>query len=114
MRCDQCARGFSGQFPNCQPCHECFGDWDRIVQDLATSSRDLVRRAKNIHLTGVAGAYKKNFKEIEQKLSRARKIVNARNATVESVTKLMKIMEELRSVLSDITQQLASLYLEYE
>ncbi|XP_075687829.1 laminin subunit beta-2-like isoform X2 [Rhinoderma darwinii] len=109
VRCDQCARGFAGQFPDCQPCHECFGDWDRIVQDLATRSRDLVRRAKDIHLTGVAGTYKKNFKEIEAKLSRARKIVNARNATVESVTNLMKIMDDLRNKINESTETLTQL-----
>ncbi|KAM3914862.1 laminin subunit beta-2 isoform 3-T3 [Leptodactylus fuscus] len=109
VRCDQCARGFAGQFPDCQPCHECFGDWDRIVQDLATHSRDLVRRAKDIHLSGVAGSYKKNFKEIEEKLARARKIVKARNATVESVTNLMKIMDEIRNKINESTETLTQL-----
>ncbi|XP_071984936.1 laminin subunit beta-2 isoform X3 [Engystomops pustulosus] len=109
VRCDQCARGFAGNFPDCQPCHQCFGDWDRIVQDLATHSRDLVRRAKDIHLTGVAGSYKKNFKDIEEKLSRARKIVKARNATVESVTKLMKIMDDVRNKINESTETLTQL-----
>ncbi|XP_040262985.1 laminin subunit beta-2 isoform X2 [Bufo bufo] len=109
VRCDQCARGFAGQFPDCQPCHECFGDWDRIVQDLATHSRDLIRRAKDIHLTGVDGTYKKNFKEIQEKLSRARKIIKARNATVESVTNLMKIMDDLRNKINESTETLTQL-----
>ncbi|XP_040214842.1 laminin subunit beta-2 [Rana temporaria] len=109
VRCDQCARGFSGQFPDCQPCHQCFGDWDRIVQDLATRTRDLIRRGKDVHLTGVAGAYRKNFKDIEAKLAKARKIVNSRNATVESVTKLMKIMDDLRNKINESTEALTQL-----
>lgn len=109
VRCDQCGRGFSGQFPDCQPCHQCFGDWDRIVQDLATRTRDLVRRGKDVHLTGVAGAYKKNFKDIEAKLAKARKIVNSRNATVESVTNLMKIMDDLRNKINESTEALTQL-----
>ncbi|XP_077307783.1 laminin subunit beta-2-like isoform X2 [Lithobates pipiens] len=109
VRCDQCARGFSGQFPDCQPCHQCFGDWDRIVQDLASRTRDLVRRGKDVHQTGVAGAYKKNFKDIEAKLAKARKIVNSRNATVESVTNLMKIMDDLRNKINESTEALTQL-----
>lgn len=79
------------------------------MQDLATRTRDLVRRGKDIHLTGVAGAYKENFKDIEEKLARARKIVNSRNATVESVTNLMKIMDDLRNKINESTEALTQL-----
>ncbi|XP_053325272.1 laminin subunit beta-2 [Spea bombifrons] len=109
VRCDQCARGFSGHFPDCQPCHQCFGDWDRIVQDLATRTRDLVRRSKDVQQTGVAGTFKKNFRDIEAKLAKARAIVNARNATVESVTNLMKIMDDLRNKINESTETLTQL-----
>ncbi|KAG7235213.1 hypothetical protein INR49_030616 [Caranx melampygus] len=81
VRCDQCARGFSGQFPNCQPCHQCFGDWDRIVQDLAVRTKTLAERAHEIQTTGLTGAYEKAFRDLEEKLAQARGIVNARNAT---------------------------------
>ena len=30
--CDECARGFTGYFPDCQPCGECFQNWDKILQ----------------------------------------------------------------------------------
>ncbi|KAM4721279.1 laminin subunit beta-2 isoform 2-T2 [Rhinophrynus dorsalis] len=109
VRCDQCARGFSGQFPDCQPCHQCFGDWDRIVQDLATRTRDLVKRGKDIQQTGVAGTYKKNFRYIEEKLAKVRRIVNARNATVASVTNLMKLIDDLRSKINELTETLTQL-----
>ncbi|XP_066526397.1 laminin subunit beta-2 [Hoplias malabaricus] len=109
VRCDQCARGFSGSFPDCQPCHQCFGDWDRIVQDLATKTKALASRAQEIQTTGLTGAYEKSFKELEDKLSQARNIVNARNATAEAVTTLMAMIEELRSQIGETTDTLNSL-----
>lgn len=96
VRCDQCARGFSGAFPDCQPCHQCFGDWDRVVQDLAARTRGLALRAKHIQQTGIAGAFERNFRQLEEKLGRARAIVDARNATAGAVTQLLRTMEELR------------------
>lgn len=96
MRCDQCARGFSGQFPNCQPCHLCFGDWDRVVQDLAVRTKTLSERALEIQTTGLTGAYEKAFRDLEEKLARAQGIVNARNTTTEAVSSLMELIEDLR------------------
>uniref|UniRef100_A0AAR2JQX6 Laminin, beta 2 (laminin S) n=1 Tax=Pygocentrus nattereri TaxID=42514 RepID=A0AAR2JQX6_PYGNA len=84
VRCDQCARGFSGTFPDCQPCHQCFGDWDRIVQDLAAKTKALAARSQEIQSTGLIGAYEKSFRELEEKLAQAQSIVNARNATAEA------------------------------
>lgn len=96
VRCDQCARGFAGTFPACQPCHQCFGDWDRIVQDLAARTKSLAARAQEIQTTGLTGAYERHFKMLEEKLNQARDIANARNATAEAVTTLMGMIEELR------------------
>lgn len=30
--CDICDRGYIGVAPNCQPCGECFDNWDRILK----------------------------------------------------------------------------------
>uniref|UniRef100_A0A8C1KWE5 Laminin, beta 2 (laminin S) n=1 Tax=Cyprinus carpio TaxID=7962 RepID=A0A8C1KWE5_CYPCA len=96
VRCDQCARGFSGTFPDCKPCHQCFGDWDRIVQDLATRTKALTDRAKELQTTGLTRAFERRFKELEDMLAQVRDIVNARNATAEAVTTLMGMIEDLR------------------
>lgn len=106
VRCDQCARGFSGQFPDCQPCHQCFGDWDRVVQDLASRTRALAGRAQEIQQTGLTGAYEKNFRELEEKLAEARVIVNARNATAQAITDLMKLINQLRNKIDETTGSL--------
>ncbi|KAI4871644.1 hypothetical protein NFI96_018573, partial [Prochilodus magdalenae] len=106
VRCDQCARGFSGTFPDCQPCHQCFGDWDRIVQDLAAKTKALAARSHEIQTTGLTGAYEKSFKELEEKLAQAQNIVKARNATAEAVTTLMGMIEELRARIGEATDTL--------
>ena len=33
-KCDRCARGTTGELPNCVPCGECFDNWDRVIRDL--------------------------------------------------------------------------------
>ncbi|XP_032409447.1 LOW QUALITY PROTEIN: laminin subunit beta-2-like [Xiphophorus hellerii] len=104
VRCDQCARGFAGQFPNCQPCHQCFGDWDRIVQDLAVRTKTLAERANEIQSTGLIGPYEKTFKDLEAKLAQAQAIVNARNATTAAVATLMALIEDLRAQIGETTE----------
>ncbi|XP_074861711.1 laminin subunit beta-2 isoform X2 [Carettochelys insculpta] len=109
VRCDQCARGFSGSFPDCRPCHRCFGDWDRVVQDLAARARGLAARAQHVQQTGVAGAFEKPFRQVEEKLSLARAIVDARNATAGAVSQLMRAMAELRQHMGEATETLTQL-----
>ncbi|XP_061636801.1 laminin subunit beta-2 isoform X1 [Phyllopteryx taeniolatus] len=106
VRCDQCARGFSGLFPNCQPCHQCFGDWDRIVQDLAVRTRALAERAHDIQTTGLTGAYEKAFRDLEEKLAQAQGIVNSRNLTAAAISTLMELIEQLRSQIGETTDTL--------
>nr|XP_060622490.1 laminin subunit beta-2 [Anolis sagrei ordinatus] len=109
VRCDQCSRGFAGEFPACQPCHECFGDWDRIVQDLAGRTRALVQRAQQLQQTGLTGAFEGPFRRLQEKLSAAQTIVNARNATASAITRLLQNMDELRQEIADITETLTRL-----
>ncbi|XP_016138633.1 laminin subunit beta-2-like [Sinocyclocheilus grahami] len=109
VRCDQCARGFSGTFPECKPCHQCFGDWDRIVQDLATRTKVLTDRAKELQTTGLTRAFERKFKELEDMLAQVRDIVNARNATAEAVTTLMGMIEDLRAQIGETTDTLNQL-----
>lgn len=34
VKCDECARGFTGRAPYCQTCGECFDNWDLVLNDL--------------------------------------------------------------------------------
>lgn len=68
-----------------------------------------MQRAKDIQQTGITGIYEENFRELEEKLATAQGIVNARNATVEAVTKLMKIIEDLRNKITETTEALTQL-----
>lgn len=96
VRCDQCARGFSGVFPACYPCHACFGDWDRVVQDLAARTRRLEQQAKELQQTGVLGVFESRFWSLQEKLGIVQGIVSARNMSAASTALLVKATEDLR------------------
>ncbi|KRX56425.1 Laminin subunit beta-1 [Trichinella sp. T9] len=54
--CDQCARGHTGTWPQCEPCGECFQNWDSILQDLQQQTDDLAHNATQLADTGVSFA----------------------------------------------------------
>ena len=62
QHCDQCARGYTGTFPDCRPCGECFQNWDRILSELKAKTEELVEEARNIEHKGVEGFQDENFK----------------------------------------------------
>ncbi|XP_007438435.1 laminin subunit beta-2-like, partial [Python bivittatus] len=109
VRCDQCSRGFAGEFPACQPCHQCFGDWDRIVQDLAAHIRGLMQRAQQLHQTGLTGAFEGPFRRLQDKLSTIQAVVSARNATASTITHLLRNMDDVRQEIADVTETLTQL-----
>ncbi|KAM8799629.1 laminin subunit beta-2 [Eudromia elegans] len=109
VRCDQCARGFAGTFPACQPCHPCFGDWDRVVQDLAARTRALARRAGLLQHTGAAGAFEGTFRRLQESLATAQAVVAARNATAATATHLVRTVDGLRQQIEEATERLTRL-----
>lgn len=106
VRCDQCARGFSGVFPACHPCHACFGDWDRVVQDLAARTRRLEQWAQELQQTGVLGAFESSFLNLQGKLGMVQAIVAARNTSAASTAKLVEATEGLRHEIGKTTERL--------
>ncbi|XP_040424475.1 laminin subunit beta-2-like [Cygnus olor] len=109
VRCDQCARGFAGTFPACEPCHPCFGDWDRVVQDLAARTRALAQRVSLLQHTGAAGAFEGTFRRLEESLATVHAVVAARNATAATAAYLTHATEELRRQIGGATERLTRL-----
>ncbi|KAF7246577.1 Laminin subunit beta-4 [Varanus komodoensis] len=46
--CDQCARGYSQEFPSCPRCHICFDQWDNIISSLSQKIQTLMRFAATL------------------------------------------------------------------
>ncbi|XP_072569193.1 laminin subunit beta-1 isoform X1 [Paramormyrops kingsleyae] len=76
--CDTCARGYTGRFPHCNPCHPCFKQWDTVVQELQKDLdqiRDIVRQ---IQETGVApGIGDSRIRDLERKLATIRDLIGS-------------------------------------
>ncbi|NXD69062.1 LAMB2 protein, partial [Eolophus roseicapillus] len=109
VRCDQCARGFSGTFPPPQPCHPCFGDWDRVVQDLAPPPRALAQRVSLLQHTGTASPPPGTFRRLEDNLATVRDVVPPPNTTAGTAAHLTHAMEGLRRHIEEVTERLTRL-----
>ncbi|KAI7793829.1 laminin subunit beta-2 [Triplophysa rosa] len=75
-RCDTCARGFTGTFPKCVPCHPCFNLWDDAVcqvrRDL-THIKDVI--AKIVEKVEVPGISDARIRDLEKKLEHVQDLI---------------------------------------
>lgn len=95
--CNQCARGYTGTWPHCQACGECFDNWDRILRTLRTELDELVERANNIEDTGVSSEYDEAFAKMEADIADVRVHLEAVNISKEDVDQLRQKVDGLQS-----------------
>lgn len=101
-RCDQCARGYKGEFPTCEPCHQCFPIWDVVVSELTNQTHRLEARVTELLTTGVTAPYKELVDSLERNARAVREIVQNKTAAekLESIQDLMNDITGLMSFLN--------------
>uniref|UniRef100_A0A8C1T947 Laminin, beta 2-like n=1 Tax=Cyprinus carpio TaxID=7962 RepID=A0A8C1T947_CYPCA len=87
-RCEECARGFTGIFPKCIPCHPCFQLWDdavcQINRDL-THIKDVI--AMILEKGVVPGVSDSRIRQLEKKLAQIHDLI--RNGDREGIYNLI-------------------------
>lgn len=106
-KCNECARGYTGQWPHCQACGECFDNWDAILQEMRAQLEALIHRANNIEDTGISSEYDDNFGQMEKQIVEVKKQLEAMNITKEDLDKLRRQMDELQAQIDQTREQLA-------
>uniref|UniRef100_A0A8C5SFK5 Laminin subunit beta 1 n=1 Tax=Laticauda laticaudata TaxID=8630 RepID=A0A8C5SFK5_LATLA len=99
-RCNKCTRGYSGTFPDCAPCHQCFALWDIIVTELTNKTERFLERAKLLKITGVSGPYQETLNSVEEKLNEIKSII-AQNPATEPLKNIGDLFEEISTVANE-------------
>nr|XP_013801983.1 PREDICTED: laminin subunit beta-1 [Apteryx mantelli mantelli] len=107
-RCDRCSRGYSGFFPDCVPCHQCFALWDVVIGQLANRTQQFLDRANALKITGVTGPYQQTLNTLEKKLSEIKTII-AQNPAAEPLKNIGNLFEEAEKLTADVTVQIADI-----
>ena len=94
-RCDQCARGYEGEFPACQRCHTCFAVWDAVVGELTNQTKRLEEQVTQLQVSGVTAPYKELVGSLERNAKAVRDIVESNPAAVK--------LEQIQDLMHQIT-----------
>ncbi|ESN99117.1 hypothetical protein HELRODRAFT_107164 [Helobdella robusta] len=81
LKCDRCDRGTTGQLPHCQPCGECFDNYDVLIHDLEGAVIDVNKQVYDMRLSEKNKAYRAEFNDIEDDLNDLDYLVHHLNAS---------------------------------
>ncbi|VDD96150.1 unnamed protein product [Enterobius vermicularis] len=98
--CNECARGYTGRWPYCEACGECFTNWDSIIQELRKQVEELIDRANSIEDTGVGSVYDDVFERTEEILKNIKAKLESANITKQDTEKLQEEIEGLAEKLN--------------
>ncbi|KAM9846074.1 laminin subunit beta-1b [Aulostomus maculatus] len=104
-RCDKCGRGYQGEFPVCEPCHQCFGIWDTVVSELTNQTQRLEAKVTELKSSGVTAPYKELVTSLEKNAKAVREIVENNPAAVK-LEKTQDLMHQISGLMSYLNGQL--------
>jgi len=120
-KCDECAPGFihkmpitpehpvntreipPGHTPNCQPCGECFDNWNRILEELQSNTTLRVAEAETVKITGAAGAYTARFNSMESSIEEVNNIISRSSIKNEELEKFTDSINSIEAELEATT-----------
>ncbi|XP_045649429.1 laminin subunit beta-1 [Ursus americanus] len=105
-RCDKCTRGYSGVFPDCAPCHQCFALWDVIIAELTNRTQKFLEKAKALKISGVIGPYRDTVDSVEKKVHEIRDIL-AQSPAAEPLKNIGDLFEEAEKLTKDVSEKMA-------
>ena len=92
-RCDACARGYSGQFPDCVRCHQCFSEWDTILSELTNHTQRLLQTVDDAKVGGVVAPYKDLIDSLERSAGELREILE-HDAVSQPLEQTQQLLQE--------------------
>lgn len=76
LRCDRCQRGYQEPFPQCSPCHPCFGRWDLAVGSLREGLQHLRTQVQALKEGGSALPLSpRRLRELEEALGHVEQLL---------------------------------------
>ncbi|CAK9803904.1 Laminin subunit beta-1 [Anthophora quadrimaculata] len=118
-KCDQCDRGYYGNAPQCNPCGECFDNWDLTLTGLRNKTNLVIEEASRIQKVGTTGVYSQEFDNMVSSLDQVKALIS--NASIrsqdldelndlaidlnEKVSKSTKKLEEVNNLLENVSQR---------
>uniref|UniRef100_A0A8B9LT83 Laminin, beta 1a n=1 Tax=Astyanax mexicanus TaxID=7994 RepID=A0A8B9LT83_ASTMX len=104
-RCDTCARGYFGEFPNCERCHQCFSEWDIIIGDLTNQTHRLMQKVNTIKSSGITGPYQDTINNVERSANTIRDIL-AQNPATQPLTEMQALLEQATTLMAEMNEKL--------
>ncbi|XP_054475867.1 laminin subunit beta-1a [Anoplopoma fimbria] len=104
-RCDVCSRGFSGTFPDCHRCHQCFAEWDNVIGQLTNQTHRLVNKVNAIKASAVSGPYRKSIDSMERSVADIWVVLN-QNPASQPLTETQELLQQASDLMGALSRML--------